>query len=97
MSLRFEAEKDFLLTQKLILQPLLEVNVAFTKDTAIGSGAGVNDLELGLRLRYEFWRKLAPYVGVHWERKFGATASFARDEGESTDNVYFVSGLKFWF
>jgi copper resistance protein B len=97
VSLRFEAEKDILLTQKLILQPLLEVNVAFTKDTAIGSGAGVNDLELGLRLRYEIWRKLAPYVGVHWERKFGTTASFARDEGESTGNVYFVSGVKVWF
>lgn len=97
VSVRFEAEKDFLLTQKLILQPLLEVNVAFTKDTAIGSGAGVNDLELGLRLRYEVWRKLAPYIGVHWEKKFGATAGFARDEGESTDNVYFVSGVKLWF
>ncbi|MDH3699684.1 MAG: copper resistance protein B [Alphaproteobacteria bacterium] len=97
VSVRFEAEKDFLLTQRLILQPLLEVNVAFTKDTAIGSGAGVNDLELGLRLRYEFWRKLAPYVGVHWERKFGRTADFAREEGEDTENVYFVSGVKFWF
>ena len=66
VSLRFEAEKDFLLTQKLVLQPLLEMNIAFSEDTEIASGAGVNDLELGLRLRYEIKRKFAPYVGLHW-------------------------------
>ena len=97
VSFRFEAEKDFLLTQKLILQPLLEMNVAFSEDTEIASGAGVNDLELGLRLRYEIKRKFAPYVGLHWEKKFGATANFAREEEEETDNLYFLAGISFWF
>ena len=86
-----------MLTQKLILQPLLEMNVAFSEDTEIASGAGVNDLELGLRLRYEIKRKFAPYVGLHWEKKFGATANFAREEEEETDNLYFLAGISFWF
>jgi copper resistance protein B len=97
VSLRFEAEVEWLLTQRLILQPLLEVNAAFSEDSRIESGSGVNDLELGLRLQYQAKRELSPYVGIHWERKFGATADFAREEGEDTDNLFILAGIRFWF
>lgn len=94
---RLEAEYDLLLTQKLILQPTAELNLAFTEDRAIHVGRGVNDIEFGLRLRYEIEREFAPYLGVHWERKFGKTADFAREEGEAVDSLFFVAGLRFWF
>ena len=97
VSVRVEAERDFLLTQRLVLQPSIEVNLAFSEDAAIESGSGVNDLELGVRLRYEFKREFAPYIGLHWERKFSNTARFAEEDGEAIDSLFFVAGLRFWF
>jgi len=96
VSLRFEAERDFRLSQRLIVQPSLETTIALSEDTEIKSGAGVNSLELGLRLRYEIKREFAPYVGLHWEKKFGATANFARQDGEETDDLFIVAGINFW-
>lgn len=97
VSARFEAEYDLLITQRLILQPRAEVNLAAQEVRELGVGSGINDVELGLRLRYEFAREFAPYVGVEWERKLGATADFARDEGESVDDLFFVTGVRIWF
>jgi copper resistance protein B len=57
----------------------------------------VSDIELGLRLRYEFAREFAPYVGVNWERKLGATARYARAEGERASATSLVMGVRFWF
>jgi len=62
-----------------------------------GIGSGFSDLELGLRLRYEFRREFAPYVGLHWERKFGRTADLARDAGDDPDELQLVAGFRLWF
>jgi copper resistance protein B len=97
VSSRLEVEHDLLLTQRLVLQPSAELDIGFSDDSEIGVGSGVRSLELGLRLRYEVVRKFAPYLGVHWERKFGETANFARDEGEGTNDVTFVTGVRAWF
>ncbi|UTW51241.1 copper resistance protein B [bacterium SCSIO 12827] len=97
LSARLEAEVDWRLTQRLILQPTAEINVAFSEDRRIHSGAGINTVEAGLRLKYEIRREFAPYVGLHYERKVGATANFARGEGEDTDSLRFVAGVSFWF
>lgn len=97
VSARFEAEYDLLITQRLILQPRAEINLAAQEVRELGIGSGINDVELGLRLRYEFAREFAPYVGVQWERKLGETADFARDEGESVDDLFFVTGVRIWF
>ena len=50
-----------------------------------------------MRLRYEFTRKFAPYIGVVRERAFGGTADFRRAEGEDIDDTRFVAGLRIWF
>ncbi|WP_225769639.1 copper resistance protein B [Inquilinus sp. Marseille-Q2685] len=97
VSARFEAEYDLLVTQRLILQPAAEINVAIQEVEERGVGSGINDIELGLRLRYEFAREFAPYIGVNWERKLGRTADLARDEGEDVSDVSFVGGIRFWF
>jgi len=96
-SARFSAEYDMLITQRLILQPEVEVRLFGKNDPENGIGSGLSDLEVGLRLRYEIRREFAPYVGLHWERKFGRTADFARDEGEDTSELSVVTGLHVWF
>ena len=94
---RLEAEYEILFTQRWVLTPEMEVNLHTQNDEATGTGSGLSDLELGLRLRYEIRREFAPYIGVNWVKKFGNTADFARDEGESTDDVQFVAGVRAWF
>ncbi len=97
VSANVEAEYDFLLTQRLILQPRFETNIAGNEVEELGVGQGFNDVELGLRLRYEIRREFAPYVGVAWSRKLGDTADLARNEGEDIESTALVAGIRAWF
>lgn len=94
---RIEAEYDLLLTQKLIVQPRTELNFAAQDVKEYGIGTGLSTVQLGLRLRYEIRREFAPYMGIAWKRAVGETADFARADGESTDSVSVVAGVRFWF
>jgi copper resistance protein B len=96
LAAKLEASYDLLLTQRLILQPQIEVNVYSKADRARLVGPGFSDIDTGLRLRYEFSRKFAPYLGVVYEGKFGQTANFARRAGESTSDFRFVFGVRLW-
>lgn len=94
---RVTATYDVLLTQRLILQPRIEANAALQADRRFGLGDGLNDTEIGARLRYELRRELAPYVGVSWRQTYGGTKSLARAEGQPTSVVSAVVGLRAWF
>ena len=94
---RFEVEYELLLTNRLIFQPLVEVEIFGKSDPERGIGAGVSTTDAGFRLRYEFRRELAPYVGVVWSNKWGKTADFAEAAGEDTGGARFVTGLRLWF
>ena len=96
-SARVQAEYEIMLTQRLVLVPEIEVNLSGKDDPATGTGSGLSDIEAGLRLRYEVRREFAPYVGVNWTRLYGQTADYAREEGDDTDAVQFVLGIRFWF
>jgi copper resistance protein B len=89
--------QDFLLTQRLILQPRFEINAAVQSAAQYGVGAGVNDIEVGLRLRYEILREFAPYVGVSWLKSFGETANLRSAAGENTSVFQLVAGFRMWF
>jgi copper resistance protein B len=97
LAAKLEASYDLLLTQRLILQPQIEINLYSKADPARLTGAGFSDIDTGLRLRYEFSRKFAPYLGVVYEGKFGQTASYARRARESTGDFRFVFGIRSWF
>ena len=94
---RLEAEYELLLTNRLILQPLVEAELYGKSDAPRGIGAGLSSTEAGLRVRYEFRRELAPYIGVAWNTKWGQTADFARAAGEETGGTRLVTGLRLWF
>ena len=97
LAAKLEASYDLLLTQQLILQPQIELNVYSKADPTSLIGNGFSDIDTGLRLRYEIDRKFAPYVGVVYQGKFGQTANFARQAGESTSDVRFAFGIRVWF
>ena len=94
---RFEVEYETLLTNRLILQPLFEVNLYGKDDPCRGIGSGLSTVEAGLRLRYEFTRQFAPYIGVVRERAFGGTADLRRADNEGIDDTRIVAGLRIWF
>jgi copper resistance protein B len=97
VSARIEAEYEWLLTQRLIAKPLVELNVAVQDVPDLGIGSGLSDVELGLRLRYEIVREVAPYVGISWERKVGSTADLARRGGTDVGGAAVVAGIRLWF
>jgi copper resistance protein B len=94
---RFEGEYELLITQRLILQPQLELNWYGQADAARGVGPGLSTGEAALRLRYELRREVAPYVGLVRERKYGATADAARANGEDPDDTRLVAGVRLRF
>lgn len=94
---RLEIEYETLLTNRLILQPLVEIDFHGQNDERRGIGSGLGTAEAGLRLRYEITRQFAPYIGVVHERAFGRTADFRRAEGEGSDDTRVVAGVRVWF
>ncbi|MDH3747687.1 MAG: copper resistance protein B [Gammaproteobacteria bacterium] len=97
LSFRGEFERDFLLNEQLILQPRAEINVAFQDVPEIRVGSGLTELAIGLRLRYEFSRRFAPYLGAEWQRSFGDTADIIRALGQDTSDTTLIAGVRFWF
>ncbi len=96
-ALRLEGEYDVLLTNRLILQPHLELNASARGDAARGLGAGLDSVEAGLRLRYQVSQRVAPYIGVVREQSFGGTAGLRRAAGDEASDTRVVAGLRFWF
>ncbi|MDE2051610.1 MAG: copper resistance protein B [Gammaproteobacteria bacterium] len=93
---RFEGYYDIYLTQRLVLQPQFELNAYSRPDRAARAGTGLTDADFGLRLRYELRRELAPYIGVTYETRYGATADMAHAAGIATNEVRFVAGIRAW-
>lgn len=94
---RIEAELDQRITQRLILQPRAEINLAAQDIPELGIGAGIDKIEAGLRLRYELVREFAPYIGINQEWKVGGSRDFARTAGEAPSVTNYIVGVRFWF
>lgn len=94
---RFELEYELLVTNRLVLQPLVELNLYGKEIPERGIGAGLSSAETGLRLRYELRRELAPYVGLVWHRQFAGTAAFSRAANQDVGGWRLAAGLRTWF
>lgn len=96
LSARLEAEYQVLITQRLVASPEIELNAALQEVPEWGVARGLNDVELGLRLRYEIRREFAPYLGYSWTRRLGGSADLAGEAGEGISEGVFVVGLRVW-
>jgi copper resistance protein B len=97
LAAKLEGSYDILLTQRLILQPQMELNFFSKDDPARQIGAGLSSLDAGLRLRYEFIRKFAPYIAMTFENKFGDTANLARASGDPVSALRVSAGIRIWY
>lgn len=97
-SARLDVEYELLITNRLILTPSADINVAFSDDTEIGIKAGLTSVEAGLRLSYDLIdRAVSPYLGLVYERKLGNTADLADEEGEDIEGWRAVIGTRIVF
>lgn len=94
--LRVDAAHDLRLTRRVVAQTRFEATLAGKSDDVRGLGKGLVGTDLGIRIRYEIRRDLAPYVGVTWHRAYGATAAHERAHGESAASTRVVVGLRVW-
>ncbi|GAB4269698.1 MAG: hypothetical protein Kow0065_19740 [Methylomicrobium sp.] len=86
---RLSLSRDFLITQRLILEPRIELNLAAKDIENRAVKAGVTEFEAGLRLRYEIEREIAPYIGVDYVEE-----ESLRDHQHS---VRYVVGVRLWY
>ncbi len=97
VSARFRQSLDLLFTQRVILQPHVEIN-AFGQDVVAAEvGAGLSDIDAGLQLRYEITRKFAPYIDFTIARDLGETAQITRSRGGDPEEAAVRAGVRVWF
>lgn len=96
-ALRLEIDYDLSLTQRLILQPRMELNAYGKADPAAGVGSGLSEGALGLRLRYEIRREFAPYIGIERTRYFSRSADFAEAKGVKAADTQWLVGVRIWY
>lgn len=96
-ALDLSVEYELLLTQRLIIQPRVVLSAYGKDDLQNRLGKGLSSLTAGVRLRYEFSRQFAPYMGVEWTGQYGNTADFSQLGGRSRRQTQWVAGIRFWF
>lgn len=94
---RLTASYGLLFTQRLILVPRVELDAALQDVPEFGIASGINDVELGARLRYEIHRKFAPYAGVVWQRRVEQTVAGGGRDTEASSGFTVVAGLRLWY
>ncbi len=88
--------REYLLTQRLVLQPRVEANIAAQRVREFTVGSGLNNIELGVRVRYEIRREFGPYVGLSFDRSFFGTVDLVRAEGIDPSQLRLVFGVRAW-
>jgi len=88
---------DVLITNRLVMQPVVEMEMYGKPNASLGVASGISSGEAGLRLRYQFTREFAPYVGVSWQRAFGDTAHRDREVRVPNGAPRLVTGVRVWF
>ena len=97
LTARAEAEYDQRITNRCIVQPRAEVVLSAEDIPELRIGSGLSSLQVGARLRYEFRKEFAPYVGLEWTKSFGNTADFLEADGRSSEDTRLVVGIRAWF
>ncbi|NRB36650.1 MAG: copper resistance protein B [Rhodobacteraceae bacterium] len=97
LTARMEAEYDQRITQRLFVQPRIEIELSAQDIAEREIGAGITKIEPGVRMRYEFKPEFAPYIGLEYEAALGKTADIIRADGDDPHGVKIVIGLRTWF
>jgi copper resistance protein B len=94
---RIKANYDWGLPGRFTLSGRIVGEVWNDDHDRVRKGSGPILAGTGVRLRYQGWRNVAPYVGYEWEWLMDDTAEQADDRGEDPHRDQWVAGLRVWF
>ncbi len=92
-----ETERDLLITQKLIVQPYLELNVIFSDDSKYAQKSGLSNATAGLETRYEISKKIMPYVDIAYKYSKGKDETPWQVESDVEKGWLYGAGIRFKF
>ncbi|WP_168405805.1 copper resistance protein B [Acinetobacter indicus] len=97
VQLSLDTERDFLLTQKLILAPYLQAKLVLSDESVQAQKTGLNQLQTGLQMRYEISKKVMPFVDVAYGYHKGLAQTAEQDATESEQGWQYGAGLRLKF
>ncbi|ACJ40084.1 copper resistance protein B [Acinetobacter baumannii] len=92
-----EVERDFLLTQKLITQPYLEVDAVFSDDSNYAAKSGLSELKTGIKTRYEITKRIRPFIDVAYQYEKGQKATSLQEATDSEKGWVYGAGIELVF
>ncbi|MEQ0924987.1 copper resistance protein B [Acinetobacter schindleri] len=91
IALNFEAERDLLLIQKLILQPYLQVEAILNDGSPYAEKTGLREAALGLNTRYEITKQVMPYIDIAY--RYEQESQWENDQLMSNSEKDWIYGL----
>jgi copper resistance protein B len=88
---------DLRMTNRLVVEPMLETDFYLTDVPERRIAKGFSIIETGVMTRYEITRRVAPYVGVIYERRLGGSARLAEAAGRNVGGWSVRGGVRLWF
>ena len=92
-----EVERDFLLTQKLITQPYIEMDIVFNDDSQYASKTGLSELKTGIKTRYEMNKRIRPFIDIGYQYEKGVKQTTVQQATDSEKGWLYGAGLELRF
>ena len=92
-----EPESFFLLTQKLITQPYIEMDVVFNDDSQNASKTGLSELKTGIKTRYEINKRIRPFIDIAYQYEKGVKQTTVQQATGSEKGWLYGAGLELRF
>ncbi|ENX34380.1 hypothetical protein F889_01658 [Acinetobacter colistiniresistens] len=93
-----ETERDLLLTQKLILQPYLEMEWVLRDESKYAAKTGLADAEVGIKTRYETVKnRVMPFIDVGYAYSNGRKQTNWQTASDSKNGWVYGAGLSLKF
>ena len=97
VSLSLETEREFLLTQKTILQPYMKLHVLLHEQSDEAKKKGVSEVQAGLKTYYKINPKVMPFIDVAYQYENGTKGSIYQDAEPSEKGWLYGAGISFNF
>lgn len=95
--IRLRQSFDLRMTNRLILEPQIELDTYLTDVPENRIGSGFSLVETGIQARYEISRKFAPTIALVYESRLGKTARLAEADGVPAGGWSVRIGVRGWF
>ncbi|WP_122902588.1 copper resistance protein B [Acinetobacter sp. B51(2017)] len=92
-----KTERDFLMTQKLMIQPYLELDLIFNDETKYAKKTGLNRAMAGIETRYEISKKVMPYLNVVYQYSKGNDETRWQKSSSTEKDWLYGAGIRFKF